>query len=55
MVLPRSEASVTRDPGGNTYVITVRWDEDRSGSNGTNCPPQSDADKECYQLEVTLN
>ena len=54
MVLPRSRASVTRNPGTDTYVITVQWDEDRSGSNGTACPPQSDADLECYQLEVTL-
>ena len=53
-VLPRAEARVERNPGTNTYVVTVHWDEDRSGSNGTQCPPQSDADKECYQLEVSL-
>jgi type IV pilus assembly protein PilV len=53
-VLPVGTADVTRIIGTTTFVLTVRWDEDRSGSNGTNCPVQSDADLECYRLNVTI-
>ena len=53
-VLPVGTAEVTRIIGTTTFVLTVRWDEDRSGSNGTNCPVQSDADLECYRLNVTI-
>ena len=52
--LPSASAEVTRDVGSDTFVITVRWDEDRSGSQGTSCPVESDADLDCYQLNVTL-
>jgi len=58
VVLPAGTAEVTRDiaapVGTNIFVLTVRWDEDRSGSNGTNCPVQSAADLECYRLNVTI-
>ena len=53
-VLPVGTADVTRIIGTTTFVLTVRWDEDRSGSNGTNCPVQSSADLECYRLNVTI-
>jgi len=53
-VLPVGTAEVTRIIGTTTFVLTVRWDEDRSGSNGRNCPVQSDADLECYRLNVTI-
>lgn len=53
-VLPAASGEVTRIPGENTFVITVRWDEDRSGSTGRNCPTQSAADLECYQFNVTI-
>ncbi|VAW91133.1 hypothetical protein MNBD_GAMMA22-2636 [hydrothermal vent metagenome] len=36
------------------YTITVRWDEDRNGVAGTNCPPQSANDLRCFQLQVKL-
>lgn len=52
--LPSASGEVTRDVGSDTFVITVRWDEDRSGSAGTACPVESEADLDCYQLEVTL-
>ena len=52
--LPSGSAEVTRDVGSDTFVITVRWDEDRSGSQGVNCPVETDADLDCYQLNVTL-
>ena len=53
-VLPAGRGQVTRNAGTNTFVLTVRWDEDRSGSTGTNCPPQSDTDLECFRLNVTI-
>lgn len=53
-VLPAGSAEVTRNAGTNTFVLTVRWDDDRSGSAGTNCPSVSTADLECYRFNVTI-
>ena len=52
--LPLGKGQVTRNGGTNTFTLTVRWDEDRSGSTGINCPKQSAADLECYQLQITI-
>ena len=52
--LPSATGEVTRNPGTNTFVVTVRWDDDRSGSAGTNCPVQSAVDLDCYRFNVTL-
>jgi len=35
---------------GLTHIITIYWDEMRTGATGTNCPPQSENDLRCYQL-----
>jgi type IV pilus assembly protein PilV len=53
-VLPSGTGAVTRIVGTDTFVLTVRWDEDRSGSSGTNCPKQSAADLECYRFNITI-
>jgi type IV pilus assembly protein PilV len=53
-MLPSGRGEVTRNAGTDTFVLTVRWDEDRSGSTGTTCPPQSAADLECFRLNVTM-
>ena len=53
-VLPVASGQVTRIIGTNTFIITVRWDEDRSGSAGVACPVQSANDLECYRLNVTI-
>jgi type IV pilus assembly protein PilV len=53
-VLPVGTAEVTRIIGTNTFVLTVRWDEDRSGSSGVTCPVASAADLECFRLNVTI-
>jgi type IV pilus assembly protein PilV len=53
-VLPSGSGQVTRNAGTNIFVLTVRWDEDRSGSTGTNCPKASAADLECYRLNITI-
>jgi len=52
--LPLGRGQVARNGGTNTFTLTVRWDEDRSGSTGTNCPRLSAADLECYQIEITI-
>ena len=52
--LPSASGQVTRNLGTNTFVVTVRWDDDRSGSAGTACPVQSAADLDCYQFNVTI-
>lgn len=54
IVLPLASGQVTRNAGTTTFVLTVRWDEDRSGSTGTTCPPTSAADLECYRFNVTI-
>jgi len=36
------------------YTVTVRWDEDRSGATGLNCPSQGPNDLRCFQLVVHL-
>ncbi len=53
-VLPSGAAEVTRNAGTDTFVLTVRWDDDRSGSTGDNCPAQSTNDLECFRLNVTI-
>ncbi len=53
-VLPSGTGQVTRNAGTNTFVLTVRWDDDRSGSTGVNCPTQSTNDLECFQFNVTI-
>jgi type IV pilus assembly protein PilV len=40
--------------GSNIFVLTVRWDEDRSGSTTKNCPKLSAADLECFRLNITI-
>ena len=52
-MLPSGQGEVT-SLGGTTYQIRIRWDDDRSGSTKTNCPPQSEADLDCYTITVTL-
>jgi len=37
-----------------SYTVTVRWDEDRNGATGTNCPPQGINDLRCFQLAIQL-
>jgi len=53
-VLPSGSGQVTRNAGTDTFVLTVRWDDDRSGSTGTNCPTQSTNDLQCFQFNVTI-
>ncbi len=36
-----------------THIITVYWDEARTGATGTNCPPLSKDDLRCFRLSYT--
>ena len=38
----------------NEFQITVRWDDDRSGSSGQTCPPASANDLDCHTVIVRL-
>jgi type IV pilus assembly protein PilV len=53
-VLPVASGEITRIIGTNTFVVTVRWDGDRSGSAGIECPVQSADDLDCYRFNVTI-
>ena len=52
-MLPAGQGEVSLD-AGTTYEIVIRWDDDRSGSTGTNCPPQSGDDLDCHTVTVTF-
>ena len=55
--LPGGRSSITQCDGsstpacdGVTHIITVQWDEMRTGAAGTTCPPTAKTDLRCYQL-----
>jgi type IV pilus assembly protein PilV len=53
--LPGGASAITQcDTAGGcdglTHIITVYWDESRTGATGTNCPPLSDDDLRCFRL-----
>ena len=57
VALPGGRSSITQCDGtsvppcdGVTHVITVRWDEMRTGATGTTCPPALETDLRCYRL-----
>jgi len=54
-VLPSGSGQVTRNAGTDTFVLTVRWDDDRSGSTGLTCDPTNKADLECFRFNVTIS
>lgn len=49
--LPSGSGEI-ENSGGGVYVITVRWDDDLSGSTGTDCAPADPNDLDCYALTV---
>ncbi len=44
----------TPGPARARFTITMRWDGERTGATGLNCPPQSNTDLNCYIMEVDL-
>jgi type IV pilus assembly protein PilV len=53
-VLPSGTGQVESTVGSNIFVLTVRWDDDRSGSTGVECPTKSDDDLECFRFNITI-
>lgn len=51
--LPGGSGSVV-DNGDESFTVTVRWDDARTGVTGTNCPPLSEADLRCFTVNVAL-
>jgi len=52
-LLPNGGSQISNTATG-VYRITVMWDEERTGANGTGCDPNDSNDRRCYQLDVTL-
>jgi type IV pilus assembly protein PilV len=61
--LPSASSAIARTTtagtGGATthnFLVTIRWDDDRSGSTGTECDPaqKTSADLDCWQITVSL-
>jgi type IV pilus assembly protein PilV len=52
--LPAATGEVTRNAGTSTFLLTVRWDSNRDGSSGENCPNVTTDDLDCYQIEITI-
>jgi type IV pilus assembly protein PilV len=53
------ERTATAGSGGaktDDFLITLRWDDDRSGSTGTECDParRSADDLDCWQMTVSF-
>jgi type IV pilus assembly protein PilV len=53
-MLPSAAGAVARIGTSTSFLISVRWDDDHSGSTDTNCPPADADDLDCYQLTVTF-
>ena len=51
-VLPSGRGKVTSS--GNTYTVTVMWDQDRTGVTGENCGGDSSVDLKCYTLQARI-
>ncbi|MBT4523093.1 MAG: type IV pilus modification protein PilV [Halieaceae bacterium] len=50
--LPSPSGAVARVGTTDNFTITLRWDDDSSGSTGTNCPPTTASDLDCYQITL---
>lgn len=53
-LLPGGQGDITRTAGlPLVHTITVRWDENRTGASGVNCPPQDKNDLRCFRLVLS--
>jgi len=50
--LPGGRGTVNFDAGA--YALTVMWDNDKTGANGTGCSGDSDVDLTCYTIPLNL-
>lgn len=53
-MLPSGSGTVAQVGTSRQYLITLRWDDDRSGSTDTTCPPVDADDLDCYTLTITF-
>ena len=54
-LLPAGSGTIEDHPTlANAYLITLRWDDDRSGSTDTTCPPVDAEDLDCYTLTLQI-
>lgn len=51
-LLPNGQGTVTRN--GDRLLITMQWDNDRTGASGTNCSGDTSVDLTCLSMEVQL-
>jgi len=51
-LLPNGQGTVTRN--GDILLITVRWDNDRTGATGLDCSGDPTTDLTCLSMEVQL-
>lgn len=51
-LLPLGQGTVTRN--GDLFVVTVRWDNERTGATGTACSGNEQVDLTCLTMEVQL-
>ena len=52
-VLYHAVGEIAQVGATTAFVITISWDDDRSGSDETDaCPPVEEDDLDCYQLTV---
>lgn len=50
--LPGGRGSV--DVVAGAYVLTIMWDNDKTGANGTGCSGNTDVDLTCYSVQINL-
>ncbi|KGJ88149.1 hypothetical protein ND16A_2702 [Thalassotalea sp. ND16A] len=50
--LPSGGGEITQ--AGNSITISIRWDQDLSGSAGKNCPVASDDDLDCLTTTISI-
>jgi len=51
--LPGGRGQVASDNAG-IYTITVMWDNDKTGANGTGCGGNNTVDLSCYRLQINM-
>lgn len=51
-LLPSGQGTIVRS--GNQHVVTLYWDNDRTGAAGLNCSGNSEVDLTCFIVTVRL-
>ena len=48
--VPTAPGAATCTNTGDTWVVTIMWDEDRDGDTGSACDPANQNDLQCYRV-----